>query len=59
MPMNWVCVTPTANQIAVYEDLIVDKTHNYLRFIGFLLSFIKGVSRNCPLPQTLKNLITK
>lgn len=52
-------VTPTANQIAVYEELIVDKTQNYLRFIGFLLSFIKGVSRNYPLPQTLKNLITK
>ena len=48
--------TPTENQIMVYNGLLADKTQNYLRFIAFLLSFIKGVSRNYPLPQSLKTL---
>ena len=48
--------TPTENQIMVYNELIADKTQNYLRFIAFLLAFIKGVSRNYPLPQSLKVL---
>jgi len=49
-------MSPTENQVALYEELLADKTQNYLRFIGFLLSFINGISRNYPLPQPLKDL---
>ena len=39
-----------------YEAIIADKTMNYLRFLGFLFSFIKGVSFNYPLPSSLLEL---
>ena len=39
-----------------YEAIIADKTMNYLRFLGFLFSFIKGVSAHYPLPDSLKSL---
>ena len=39
-----------------YDKLVADKTKNYLRFLGFLLTFIKGVSDNYPLTDELYNL---
>ena len=39
-----------------YEAIIADKTMNYLRFLGFLFSFIKGVSSNYPLPASIREL---
>lgn len=44
------------NQMEYYEKLILDKTKNYLRFLGFLLAFIKGISENYPIPDDLYNL---
>lgn len=38
----------TEVQRGYYERLITDKTKNYLRFLGFLLDFIKGISSNYP-----------
>ena len=46
----------TPEQAEKYEMLVADKTMNYLRFLGFLLSFIKGVSHNFPLPNSLLSL---
>ena len=48
--------TPTENQNFIYNELVSDKTQNYLRFIAFLLFFIKGISRNYPLPDSLLSL---
>ena len=48
--------TPSLGQLTTYEKLVLDKTQNYLRFLAFLLSFIKGVSSNYPLPDSLKSL---
>ena len=49
-------VNVTPEQEAKYERLHEDKTMNYLRFLGFLLSFIKGVSQNFPLPDSILSL---
>lgn len=39
-----------------YELLVEDKTQNYLHFLSFLLTFIKGVSQNYPIPDSLFEL---
>ena len=44
-------VSPKQEQY--YEAIVEDKTKNYLRFLSFLLSFIKGVSTNYPLSGDL------
>ena len=49
-------VNMTDVQQEYYDKLVTDKTKNYLRFLGFLLTFIKGVSDNYPLPDELYNL---
>lgn len=40
-------------QKETYEKLSVDKTKNYLKFLSFLLTFIKGISANYPYPDDL------
>ncbi|HOP08433.1 MAG TPA: hypothetical protein PLF13_14240 [candidate division Zixibacteria bacterium] len=54
-------VNMTDAQQEYYDRLVVDKTKNYLRFLGFLLTFIKGISDNYPLSDDIFNLagITK
>ena len=49
-------VTTTSQQEAYYKKLLEDKTQNYLRFLGFLLRFIQGISANYPLPESVKKL---
>lgn len=49
-------VNMTDAQQEYYDRLVVDKTKNYLRFLGFLLTFIKGISDNYPLSDDLFNL---
>lgn len=49
-------VNMTESQQYYYDRLIVNKTKNYLRFLGFLLSFIKGISENYPLSEELYRL---
>ena len=49
-------VNMTEMQQEYYDKLIVDKTKNYLRFLGFLLSFIKGISDNYPISEDLYKL---
>lgn len=46
-----VSVSPKQEQY--YEAIVEDKTKNYLRFLSFLLSFIKGISSNYPLQGDL------
>ena len=36
-----------------YELLLADKTQNYLHFLSFLLSFLKGVSQGYPIPDSI------
>lgn len=36
-----------------YELLAADKTQNYLHFLSFFLIFLKGVSQNYPIPDSL------
>ncbi len=49
-------VNMTDAQQDYYDRLVVDKTKNYLRFLGFLLAFIKGISDNYPLSNDLFNM---
>ena len=49
-------VNMTDNQKEYYEKLVLDKTKNYLRFLSFLLAFIKGISENYPISDDLYNL---
>ena len=49
-------VNTTSTQREYYDRLIIDKTKNYLRFLGFLYGFIKGISENYPLSDVLFNL---
>ena len=49
-------VNMTDAQQEYYDRLVVNKTKNYLRFLGFLLTFIKGISDNYPLSDDLFNL---
>ena len=49
-------VNMTDVQQEYYDKIVADKTKNYLRFLGFLLTFIKGVSDNYPLTEELYNL---
>ena len=49
-------VNTSESQQNYYNKLILDKTKNYLRFLGFLLSFIKGISDNYPFSEDLYNL---
>lgn len=51
-------VNTTGQQKEYYDKIIADKTQNYLRFLGFLLMFIKGVSENYPLRQEVLELGT-
>lgn len=39
-----------------YELLVADKTQNYLHFLSFLLSFLKGISQNYPISNKLYEL---
>lgn len=39
-----------------YDRLIADKSRNYLRFLGFLFMFIKGVCENYPLKDEVRSL---
>ena len=47
-------INVTEKQEQYYKAIIVNKTMNYLRFLGFLFSFVKGVSTNYPLPESLR-----
>lgn len=49
-------VNTTDTQQEYYDKMVVDKTKNYLRFLAFLLAFIKGISDNYPLTDDLFNL---
>lgn len=48
--------TTSPLQKEYYDRLIADKTRNYLRFLGFLFMFIKGVCANYPLPDSVREL---
>ena len=50
-------VSMTNAQQEYYDRFVVDKTKNYLRFLGFLLTFITGTSDNYPLSDDLFNLV--
>ena len=45
-----------AQQRGYYEKIIADKSQNYLRFLGFLLMFIKGVTEHYPLGPSVREL---
>ena len=49
-------VNMSDEQIRYYNGIIVDKTKNYLRFLGFLFDFIKNVSNNYPISEKLYTL---
>ena len=49
-------VNMTDAQQEYYDRLVVDKTKNYLRFLGFLFAFIKGISDNYPLSDGIFEL---
>lgn len=46
----------TEYQTKQYEQLIADKTQNYLKFLGFLLQFVKGISSHYPISTGLFKL---
>ena len=46
----------TEYQTKQYEQLIANKTQNYLRFLGFLLQFVKGISSHYPISTGLFKL---
>lgn len=48
--------TASDKQEEYYEAIIADPTQNYLRFLAFLLSFIKEISANYPLPDEIKSI---
>lgn len=48
--------TPSEKQEEYYEAIIADPTQNYLRFLAFLLSFIKEISANYPLSDEIKSI---
>lgn len=41
-------IDASPQQEVYYQRLLEDKTQNYLRFLGFLLEFIQGISANYP-----------
>ena len=49
-------VNMTEAQQEYYYRIAVDKTMNYLRFLSFLLSLIKGISNNYPMTDELFEL---
>lgn len=49
-------VNMSDEQIRYYNGIVVDKTKNYLRFLGFLFDFIKNVSNNYPISEKLYTL---
>ena len=48
--------TASDKQEEYYEAIIADPTQNYLRFLAFLLSFIKEISANYPLSDEIKSI---
>lgn len=46
-------VNSSPKQEQYYKAIVENKTKNYLRFLSFLLSFIKGISSNYPLQGDL------
>ena len=46
----------TAKQTEYYDALLEEKTRNYIRFLGFLLTFVNGIVKNYPLPDSVKAL---
>ena len=48
--------TASDKQEEYYEAIIADPTQNYLRFLAFLLSFIKEISANNPLSDEIKSI---